>query len=182
MRIKTFLKYLSVLICLIMMISLASCQGGNDKETEAPTVAPTEAPTEDNIPTEAPTERPIEKPTETPLEHFEYEISEDKSAVYINRYLGTEDDVRIPDFIEGLPVTAINGTQSKGAFEDSAVRYISMPSTVSVIGKNAFKNCSEIDYIYFVDALREIGESAFENCSAIITCNLEFSALERVGE
>ena len=28
-------KLLSVLICLIMMISLASCQGGNDKETEA---------------------------------------------------------------------------------------------------------------------------------------------------
>ena len=182
MRIKTFLKYLSVLICLIMISSLASCQGGNDKETEAPTEKPTEAPTEDNIPTEAPTEKPIEKPTETPLEHFEYEISEDKSAVYINRYLGADDDVRIPDFIEGLPVTAINGTQSKGAFEDSAVRYISMPNTVSVIGKNAFKNCSEIEHIYFVDALREIGESAFENCSAIITCNLEFSALERIGE
>ena len=47
-------KLLSVLICLIMMISLASCQGGNDKETEAPTAAPTYAPTEK--PTEAPEE------------------------------------------------------------------------------------------------------------------------------
>ena len=44
-------KLLSVLICLIMMISLASCQGGDDKETEAPTAAPTDAPTEK--PTEA---------------------------------------------------------------------------------------------------------------------------------
>lgn len=47
-------KLLSVLICLIMMISLASCQGGDDKETEAPTAAPTDAPTEK--PTEAPEE------------------------------------------------------------------------------------------------------------------------------
>ena len=175
-------KTISILLTLILLLALFTSCNSDDQNvmTEVPTDAPTVAPTE--APTEKPTEKPIEKPTETPLEHFEYEISEDKSAVYINRYLGTDDDVRIPDFIEGLPVTAINGTQSKGAFEDSAVRYISMPSTVSVIGKNAFKNCSEIDYIYFVDALREIGESAFENCSAIITCNLEFSALERIGD
>ena len=173
-------KTISILLTLILMLALLTGCNSDDQNvmTEVPADAPTDAPTDDNKPTEEPTE----KPTETPLEHFEYEISEDKSAVYINRYLGTDDDVRIPDFIEGLPVTAINGTQSKGAFEDSAVRYISMPNTVSVIGKNAFKNCSEIDYIYFVDALREIGESAFENCSATITCNLEFSALECIGD
>ena len=175
-------KTISILLTLILLLALLTGCNSDDQNvmTEVPTDAPTVAPTEK--PTEAPTEKPIEKPTETPLEHFEYEISEDKSAVYINRYLGADDYVKIPDFIEGLPVTAINGTQSKGAFEDSAVQSVSMPNTVSVIGKNAFKNCSEIDYIYFVDALREIGESAFENCSAIITCNLEFSALERIGE
>jgi hypothetical protein len=150
-------KTISILLTLILLLALLTSCNSDDQNvmTESPTDALAETPTE--VPTEKPTEKPIEKPTETPLEHFEYEISEDKSAVYINRYLGTDDDVRIPDFIEGLPVTAINGTQSKGAFEDSAVRYISMPSTVSVIGKNAFKNCSEIEHIYFVDALREIG-------------------------
>lgn len=69
MRTKTFLKYLSVLICLIMMISLASCQGGNDKETDAPTAVPTEAPTEDNKPTEAPTDN--EQNTVSPLNRQE---------------------------------------------------------------------------------------------------------------
>jgi hypothetical protein len=175
-------KTISILLTLILLLALLTGCNSDDQNvmTDSPTDALAETPTE--APTEKPTEKPIEKPTETPLEHFEYEISEGKSAVYINRYLGTDDYVKIPDFIEGLPVTAINGTQSKGAFEDSAVHSVSMPNTVSVIGKNAFKNCSEIEYIYFVSALREIGESAFENCSAIITCNLEFSALERIGE
>ena len=175
-------KTISILLTLILLLALLTSCNSDDQNvmTEVPTDALAETPTE--APTEKPTEKPIEKPTETPLEHFEYEISEDKSAVYINRYLGADDYVKIPDFIEGLPVTAINGTQSKGAFEDSAVQSVSMPNTVSVIGKNAFKNCSEIEYIYFVSALREIGESAFENCSAIINYNLEFSALERIGE
>ena len=192
-------KFLWVFI--LALAFLAGCSSGDTKmPDDSPTNEATEASTSEStqvstsestqastsesteVPTEEPTEKIIEKPTETPVEHFEYEISEDKSAVSINRYLGTDDNVKIPDFIEGLPVTAINGTQSKGAFEDSAVRYISMPSTVSVIGKNAFRNCSELYYIFFASALREIGESAFENCSAIITCNLEFSALESIAD
>ena len=67
-------KLLSVLICLIMMISLASCQGGNDKETEAPTVAPTDAPTD----------APTEKPTEAPEEEMEggfYQIFKEYDGV-----------------------------------------------------------------------------------------------------
>ena len=67
-------KLLSVLICLIMMISLASCQGGNDKETEAPTAAPTDAPTD----------APTEKPTEAPEEEIEggfYQIFKEYDGV-----------------------------------------------------------------------------------------------------
>ena len=67
-------KLLSVLICLIMMISLASCQDGNDKETEAPTAAPTAAPTD----------APTEKPTEAPEEEIEggfYQIFKEYDGV-----------------------------------------------------------------------------------------------------
>ena len=67
-------KLLSVLICLIMMISLASCQGSDDKETEAPTVAPTDAPTD----------APTEKPTEAPEEEMEggfYQIFKEYDGV-----------------------------------------------------------------------------------------------------
>ena len=67
-------KLLSVLICLIMMISLASCQGGNDKETEAPTVAPTDAPTD------APTEKPTEA-TEEEIEGGFYQIFKEYDGV-----------------------------------------------------------------------------------------------------
>ena len=67
-------KLLSVLICLIMMISLASCQDGNDKETEAPTVAPTD------VPTDAPTEKPTEAPEEE-IEGGFYQIFKEYDGV-----------------------------------------------------------------------------------------------------
>ena len=77
-------KFLSLLLALVMVLSLAAC-GGNTKPTEKPTDAPTAAPTEK--PTEAPTTAPTEEPTEEPTENNEaklYMISVSLDDKYIS--------------------------------------------------------------------------------------------------
>lgn len=65
------------------------------------------------------------------------------SGVTIAGYTGTCRNVVIPASIAGLPVTGI-ATQ---AFRGSAIQTVSIPSSVRVIGADAFKDCSRLTTI-----------------------------------
>ena len=43
----------------------------------------------------------------------------------------------------------------------------SIPSTVSVVGNNAFKNCSVLTEVKIAESVTTIGDYAFENCSSL---------------
>ena len=90
----------------------------------------------------------------SPAEDFTYEVSED-GTVTITGYVGdvsaetaetaVETDaeivVIIPDTIDGMTVTAI----AAGAFQDeTALKAVSVPDTVTSIGKGAFAGCKNL--------------------------------------
>ena len=83
-----------------------------------------------------------------PAEDFTYELTGEgipgvsfQGTVTITGYTGGETVVVIPDTIEGAPVTAIG----KDAFVDkTTIKGLSIPDTVTTIGKGAFKGCKNM--------------------------------------
>lgn len=70
---------------------------------------------------------------------------------------------------------------SDNAFAGSKVKTVVLPSTVKVIGNNAFADCTELQSISFGKDLQSIGNRAFYNCKSLkkITIN---NSLQFLGE
>lgn len=128
------------------------------------------------------------KPKESPASDFEYEISQDGSFVYINKYVGTSDSVVIPSTIDGLPVVSLKGVVNssgiaeKGVFENSNVKAVTISDGVEAIGFNAFKNCKDLSKIVFNAKLSIIGDFAFANCNNLEEIDLSGTKVEAIRD
>ena len=90
-----------------------------------------------------------------PVRSFEY--SENGTGITIDKYNGHRMFVRVPNTIDGLPVTEIGD----GAFGDkSFVRKVTLPETTVRFGASAFKN-TPLKSITIPSQVKEIGKYAF---------------------
>lgn len=89
---------------------------------------------------------------------YEYNILDNKS-IEITGYLGQYDKITIPQVIDGKVVTRI----ADKAFEYSFIQSITIPETITSIGKNAFYN-SNISEVIIKGDLEIIEEYAFSGC------------------
>lgn len=104
---------------------------------------------------------------ESPLSDFEYEIKND--VVVINKYIGKEKTVVIPNLIEEFEVASINIL----AFgQNSKIEKVVFPDSVKYIWNRAFADCSNLKEVVFSDGLEFIGIEAFENCTSLKEINL----------
>lgn len=72
---------------------------------------------------------------------FTFALSADGQGYIVTGYTGNEASVTVPDWYHGLPVTEIGD----GAFQgNTVITKVSLPSTVTVIGAAAFKNCTAL--------------------------------------
>ena len=90
---------------------------------------------------------------------FDY-IENTDSSITIIRYKGTDDEVTIPNEIDGKVVKAIGD----GTFETSDIKKITLPENIVNIGNYAFKSCGELETINIPNTVRKIGRGAFQNC------------------
>ena len=67
-----------------------------------------------------------------------------------------------------------------GCFKDSGVNKIDLPSSVEVIGAQAFKNCDNLVDANLSPALRYLGDEAYYDCDALEKAELSFG-LEYLG-
>ena len=79
----------------------------------------------------------------------------------ITGYLGDETALVIPSVVDDLPVTAIGAY----AFEYAALTSVVIPEGVTVIDCEAFAAASALKEITLPSTLREIGEEAFIGCA-----------------
>lgn len=89
-----------------------------------------------------------------------YVVLEDGTAG-ITGYLGDETALVIPSVVDDLPVTAIGAY----AFEYAALTSVVIPEGVTVIDCEAFAAASALKKITLPSTLREIGEEAFIGCA-----------------
>jgi hypothetical protein len=97
------------------------------------------------------------------MELFLYSVTD--GDISIDKYIGKNKQVIIPDTINGLTVTHIGDA----CFEDRRdVSEIGLPITIESIGKNAFTGCKSLEHIDVPASVLQIGEYAFKWCSKLV--------------
>lgn len=110
---------------------------------------------------------------------FSYELYDDYAVLV--EYLGDDTEVTIPDTINGLPVTQI-----QGAFvNDSSLQAVVIPETVTVISYGndsvgAFQSCVLLKELTLPESLEYIYYRSFYDCSALETVTLS-TAVEKLS-
>ena len=115
---KKKMNLLTILCAVIIMLVLAACgnSGNNQDETIALAVIP----------------KMLASIPESPASDFEYRAI--TGGIEITNYIGTSASVRIPEFIEGVPVISIG----ERAFFRKRLTELHVPKSVINIERNAF--------------------------------------------
>ena len=117
---------------------------------------------------------------------FDYDTFEKdgERVIRLIRYKGERTDVVIPDTIEGLPVRILLGVTAQndngytgvvqGVFEDTAIKSVYIPSSVSSLGLGTFANCTKLEQVEFAKGcgITSLNTSAFEGCTALTRVDL----------
>ena len=94
---------------------------------------------------------------------LKYEIYEDHAEIMgCNDLL--EDEIIIPETIQGLPVTSI-GAWAFGY--QSYLKSVIIPKSVVTIGNGAFANCFSLTSIIIPESVKNIENSVFQECSSL---------------
>ena len=111
---------------------------------------------------------------ETPAEDFEFNDSTDN--ITIEKYVGKDPIVVIPDEIDGKKVVGFN----KVFANDKDVVAVRIGNNVTEVAKTAFGNCEKLKYVVLGNSVKTIGGAAFVNTDLQ---NLILNeGLEKIGE
>lgn len=91
-------------------------------------------------------------------------------TVTIEGYTGTNDQLLLPDVINGLPVTSI----APRAFYASGVKSLAGGSSVTSIGDYAFANCRKLSFAAIPNTVTNFGEGVFSNCVSLLGAAIPF--------
>ena len=112
-----------------------------------------------------------------PYDDFYYAINAKNEITITGRNLFSSSFLDIPSTIEGKIVTTIG----KATFEDSSLKSITIPNSVTTIGDDAFENCDSLTSITIPDSVTTIGESAFRSCDSLISITIP-NSVTTIGE
>lgn len=136
---------------------------------------------------------------------FELIYEKNDNSVKILRCFGETDEIRLPDRIDGLPVTELgdyifsegmrtepkgllwreSGTEyraaelSKSAICGPSLRAVHLPAFLKRIGRYAFYNCDGLKSLSFPSIIRDIGAGAFNGCRKIEELTVEVDPEEK---
>lgn len=103
-------------------------------------------------------------------------VPDGERGVSITKYLRDENDVAVPEEIDGMPVKKI----MPYAFADKNMKYLQLPRSLEIIDHHGFSGCRRIQKIVFPEKLEIIGNYAFYNCWDIREIHLPAS-LRSIG-
>lgn len=107
--------------------------------------------------------------------YFVYE--QDRQIASLNYYRLKEEEVVIPNEVEGVPVTHIN----RNSFKKKGLKKITIGKNVIGIDENAFMDCSKLEKIEFNEKIKLIEDRAFKNCTMLKELRFPQS-IQHIGE
>ena len=170
----TFFRRMAVVFLFISLLTLCcSCQ----------TTPSSEVPTTDTPTTDTPTTEVL---VPNAASDFDYDIFEKdgERVIRLIRYKGERTDVVIPDTIDGLPVRILLGVTAQndkgytgvvqGVFEDTSIKSVYIPSSVSSLGLGTFAHCTKLEQVEFAKdcGIISLNTSTFESCTALTRIDL----------
>ena len=101
----------------------------------------------------------------------------DKSSAIISKFSGTATSISLATITmpSGTSITEISGN----AFANSGITSITMPSSLKVIGTNAFKDCTSLETVTLQGNVRVL-DHAFYGCTALKS--IDFSKITYIDE
>jgi len=96
-----------------------------------------------------------------PASDFEYH--KDVNRIVIDKYIGSDKEVVIPEKINSLPIEVI----AKEAFKNTNITSVTIPDSVLYINEKAFYECKKLEEVNFGNGITFIGQSAFSNCTSL---------------
>ncbi|MBO4408171.1 MAG: leucine-rich repeat protein [Clostridiales bacterium] len=99
---------------------------------------------------------------------YTYSIKSDDSC-RIDHYKGNDDQVNIPDSINGHQVTEI----ADFAFQNCKMSGIKIPSTVTCFGTKAFQDCKNLKSIEIPSKVTNISQGLLYGCSSLESISVE---------
>lgn len=112
-----------------------------------------------------------------PASDFEYSISESGKNAVIEKYIGNDKSVVIPEEIEGATVTKIES----GAFLQQDIESVVIPDTVVNVLSGAFMACTKLKTVKLGNSVANIFGMAFSGCTSLEEINFPDS-LEMIGD
>ena len=175
-------KVLIIFICLSMVLTMISCNRSPDDGSDGSLSLDI---SNDQASEGSSVSSGDDNPAANPASDFQYVFSENGESVYISKYIGTSETVVIPSEIEGRPVLVIKGVSQNmeivsGAFENTGVRSVVIPESVTVIGISAFKDCKELEEVTVSSQCERLSVEAFQNCSKLEYIDLSRTKITRL--
>ncbi len=97
------------------------------------------------------------------IKEGEYIFYNDNGSYYLMGYTGKDNDIRLPDDINGNPYKMF-----ERVFHNCTdLKSIEIPNGITEIPNSAFNNCISLDSIIIPDSVTTIGAGAFLNCSSL---------------
>ncbi|MGM9680570.1 MAG: leucine-rich repeat domain-containing protein [Eubacteriales bacterium] len=158
-------KLISLLLAALLLASvLPGCNRtpGNPEESAAKTTEYT---------------LPYNPADASPASDFEYTVGED-GGITITKYIGTDTDMVIPEYIDGKPVTVIG---ERAFLSNLTVTSVSVPDSVTIMQGNIFQNCSSLTTVNLSRNLQVIGSMCFYNANKLSNITLP-SSLTEIGQ
>jgi len=103
---------------------------------------------------------------ETDASEFDYNGS---SEITITGYIGTATEVRIPSYIDGIPVKTIDGHAFSHRTDLTSVI---IPNSVTSIGSAAFFGCTGLKSVAIGDGVMSIGYETFSGCTGLTSVTI----------
>lgn len=174
-------KIIAILMAFVMILSFAACDEKSnntvDELKDSGNVSENVENLEDFIEDSANENSQVDVGKYVTPNESDFTWEDTVDGVILTSYTGDETAVEIPSMLGGKNVIEIGN----GAFQQTQILGVKIPSTVTKINDNAFLYCMTLVEVIFGENVTEIGAHAFEGCSALKNVELN-SNLKVIGE
>lgn len=94
-------------------------------------------------------------------------VNEEEKYIVIDKYVGKDTNVTVPEYIDGVVVTTIGNS----AFHSCQIDTVILPKSITKIGQLAFTS-STLRELYFFDNLVDVSDGCFMNCYTLTTIHI----------